>query len=34
MTLSIASRISTAAMAVFVVLTSWQATLAVPGMTA
>lgn len=34
MTLSIASRISTAAMAFFVVLTTWQATLAMPGLAA
>jgi hypothetical protein len=30
MTLTIASRISTAAMAFFVVLTTWQATLVLP----
>lgn len=34
MTLTLATRISTAAMAFFVVLTSWQATLTVPGLTA
>lgn len=34
MSVSIASRISIAAMAFFVVLTTWQATLAVPGVTA
>jgi hypothetical protein len=34
MTLTLASRISTAAMALFVVLTTWQATLAVPGLAA
>jgi hypothetical protein len=31
MTLNLATRISTAAMALFVVLTTWQATLAMPG---
>jgi hypothetical protein len=34
MTLTLASRISTAAMALFVVLTTWQATLSMPGLTA
>jgi hypothetical protein len=34
MTLNIASRISTAAMAFFVVLTTWQATLTMPGLSA
>jgi hypothetical protein len=34
MTLTLATRLSTAAMAFFVVLTSWQATLTVPGLTA
>jgi hypothetical protein len=34
MTISLASRISVAALALFAVLSSWHATLAVPGITA
>jgi hypothetical protein len=34
MTLNIATRISIAAMAFFAVLSSWQATLSMPGLTA
>jgi hypothetical protein len=34
MTVTIASRISVAVLALFAVLSSWQATLAMPGITA